>query len=301
DGYASIQKGVYGMGQYYLTDDLSVVLGTRISSYQKAYTSNGPWGYSKAVAKESAKAIPYAGIIYDLNPEWSAYASFTKIFLPQSVRTASGSILGPKSGKSVETGLKGILNDGRLNATFALFRMEQDNIPIQDANLPDDVQEANCGGTCYHGGGKAISRGFETELSGELFDNVQVYAAYTLNLLRYQGEVPSEADDVGASVNTPKHIFRSWVDYRLPGNWSRVSVGGGVNAQSRSAGFGYYGREQSGFAVWNSRLAYRFTEELTGAMNVNNIFDRRYFKSVDYGHNYFGDPRNVLFTLTYSY
>ncbi len=36
-------------------------------------------------------------------------------------------------------------------------------------------------------------------------------------------------------------------------------------------------------------------------MNVNNIFDRRYFKSVDYGHNYFGDPRNVLFTLTYSY
>ncbi|MEN1402946.1 TonB-dependent receptor domain-containing protein, partial [Pseudomonas aeruginosa] len=116
-------------------DDLSVVLGTRISSYQKAYTSNGPWGYSKAVAKESAKAIPYAGIIYDLNPEWSAYASFTKIFLPQSVRTASGSILGPKSGKSVETGLKGILNDGRLNATFALFRMEQDNIPIQDANL----------------------------------------------------------------------------------------------------------------------------------------------------------------------
>ncbi|MBH4152426.1 TonB-dependent siderophore receptor [Pseudomonas aeruginosa] len=301
DGYASIQKGVYGMGQYYLTDDLSVVLGTRISSYQKAYTSNGPWGYSKAVAKESAKAIPYAGIIYDLNPEWSAYASFTKIFLPQSVRTASGSILGPKSGKSVETGLKGILNDGRLNATFALFRMEQDNIPIQDANLPDEVQEANCGGTCYHGGGKAISRGFETELSGELFDNVQVYAAYTLNLLRYQGEVPSEADDVGASVNTPKHIFRSWVDYRLPGNWSRVSVGGGVNAQSRSAGFGYYGREQSGFAVWNSRLAYRFTEELTGAMNVNNIFDRRYFKSVDYGHNYFGDPRNVLFTLTYSY
>ncbi|MGA4817667.1 TonB-dependent receptor domain-containing protein [Pseudomonas aeruginosa] len=196
-----------------------------------------------------------------------------------------------KSG-SVETGLKGILNDGRLNATFALFRMEQDNIPIQTPTCPMTLG-ANRGGTSL----PRRRQGYQPRLRDRAQRRVVRQRAgicrHHLNLLRYQGEVPSEADDVGASNHTLKHIFRSWVDYRLPGNWSRVSVGGGVNAQSRSAGFGYYGREQSGFAVWNSRLAYRFTEELTGAMNVNNIFDRRYFKSVDYGHNYFGDPRNV--------
>lgn len=301
DGFASIQKGAYGMGQYYLTDSLSIAIGARVSSYQKAYRSDGVWGYSKSVAKESAEIIPYAGIIYDLDPTWSAYASYTKIFLPQSMRSADGSILDPKTGKSTEVGLKGIFGDGRLNATFALFRMEQDNIPIWDAELDQNIQDANCGGTCYYAGGTAISRGFEAELNGELVDNLQVYASYTLNLLRFQKDAPSVSDDVGASVGVPKHMLRTWLNYRLPGQWERVSVGGGVNAQSGSAGYGYYGREQAGFAIWNSRLAYRFTEELTGAMNVNNIFDRRYFKSVDYGYNYFGDPRNVLFTLTYSY
>ncbi len=36
-------------------------------------------------------------------------------------------------------------------------------------------------------------------------------------------------------------------------------------------------------------------------MNFNNILDKRYYKSVDYGNNYFGDPRNLLFTLSYNY
>jgi outer membrane receptor for ferric coprogen and ferric-rhodotorulic acid len=301
DGYASIQKGMYGMGQYYLTDALSVILGARMSSYQKAYRSDGPWGYSRSVASESAKITPYAGIIYDITPDWSAYASYTKIFLPQSMRTATGGILAPKTGKSLETGLKGVFDDGRLNATFALFRMEQENIPIWDANLDQDIQDANCGGTCYYGGGTAVSRGFEAELSGELLDNLQVYAAYTLNLLRFQNDVPSVSDDVGASVGTSKHIFRSWLDYRLPGNFERVSIGGGVNAQSGSSGYGYYGRTQGGFAIWNARLGYRFTDELSGAVNFNNILDKRYYKSVDYGNNYFGDPRNLLFTLSYNY
>lgn len=301
DGYSSIQKGLYGMGQYYLTDDLSVILGARVSSYQKAYKSNGPFGDSKSVARSSGKAIPYAGIVYDFTPQWSAYASYTEIFLPQSLRTESGGILAPKTGKSIETGIKGVLNDGRLNVGLSMFRMEQNNIPIENGDLDPGIQEANCGGTCYYGGGKAISRGFEAEISGALTDNLQLYAAYTLNLLRYQSAAPDIGSDVGASIHTPKHIFRSWLDYQLPGDWSKVSIGGGVNAQSRSAGFGYYGREQSGFALWNSRLGYRFTQELSGAVNLNNLFDRRYYQSVDYGQNFFGDPRNVLFSLSYSY
>lgn len=301
DGFASIQKGAYGMGQYYLTDSLSIILGARVSSYQKAYRSDGAWGAAKSVAKESAQVTPYAGIIYDLDPTWSTYASYTKIFLPQSMRSATGSIIDPKTGNSVEVGLKGVFDEGRLNATFAMFRMEQDNIPIWDADLDQDIQDANCGGTCYYAGGTAISRGFEAELNGELVDNLQVYASYTLNLLRFQKDAPSVSDDVGASVEVPKHMLRTWLNYRLPGEWERVSVGGGVNAQSGSAGYGYNGREQAGFAIWNARLGYRFTDELSGAMNINNLFDKRYYKSVDYGNNYFGDPRNVLFTLTYSY
>ena len=36
---------------------------------------------------------------------------------------------------------------------------------------------------------------------------------------------------------TPKHMLRVWTDYRLPGDWHRLSVGGGVTMQSHTLGY----------------------------------------------------------------
>ncbi|MGV6473176.1 TonB-dependent siderophore receptor [Azotobacter vinelandii] len=300
DGYDSIQRGIYSSAQYEITDSISIVLGGRLTSFHRTYFSDGPWGYSKTTAKKTDEFTPYAGLIYKLNSEWSAYASYTDIFVPQTSRTADGSLLDPKTGKSVEVGLKGVLHDGRLIATFALYKMEQDNIAIRDDSAPAAIQNANCGGTCYRGSGTVESRGFESEISGEITDNLQIYAAYTLNLLKYKDEEPATAANITANTGTPKHILRTWLNYKLPGEWEKVSIGGGVNAQSWSSGFGYYDRVQSGYAVWNSRIAYQFNRNLSASLNIDNMFDKRYYSSVDYDKNHFGNPRSFLLTLRYN-
>lgn len=61
--------------------------------------------------------------------------------------------------------------------------------------------------------------------------------------------------------------------------------------------------EQSGYTVWNSRVAYRASDEVTLAVNLNNVFDKKYYipaYSQVTGNNYFGDPRNFMFSVEYT-
>ena len=60
--------------------------------------------------------------------------------------------------------------------------------------------------------------------------------------------------------------------------------------------------EQAGFAIWNSRVAYDASDEVTLAVNLNNMFDKKYFipsYAQLAGNNYYGDPRNMMFSVTY--
>lgn len=65
---------------------------------------------------------PYAGIVYDLTPEQSVYASYTDIFQPQSSQDRNGNVLEPIVGKNYEMGWKGEFLNRRLNTSVAIYR-----------------------------------------------------------------------------------------------------------------------------------------------------------------------------------
>ncbi len=71
---------------------------------------------------------PYAGLVFDINGTYSTYASYTEIFQPQTLKDRNGGYLDPVDGKSYEVGVKGAWFDNRLNASLAVFRIEQDNV-----------------------------------------------------------------------------------------------------------------------------------------------------------------------------
>lgn len=70
---------------------------------------------------------PYAGLIYDINDNWSAYASYGSIFQPQNKRDA-GQYLAPIAGNNYEAGLKSDWMNSRLTTTLSVFRIEQNNV-----------------------------------------------------------------------------------------------------------------------------------------------------------------------------
>lgn len=300
DGYRSDKKGLYAMGRYELAGPLSLVLGGRLSFYEQTYVSDGAWGYSATTAKEHRNLTPFAGLIYRLDAQWSAYGSYADIFKPQSQRGVSGEFLEPVTGRTFELGLKGELLGGRANAAFALFRTEQKNVAFEDDTVDEDTANARCGGTCYRSSALVRSQGAEVEVSGEVARGLQLAASYTYTQTRYRtADVPSVGYDISANTGVPRHMARVWASYRLPGDWSRLTVAGGVRSQSRSADFGYYGREQGGYSVIDARVAYQITPQLSAALNIGNLTDKTYFRSISYDHNFYGTPRSFLLTLQY--
>ena len=104
------------MARFSLADPLKLVLGARLTSYEK----NARSAYAAPYAmKYDREVTPYAGIVYDLDDTYSAYASYTDIFQPQNLKDFSGNLLDPVVGKSYEAGIKGDYFGGRLNTSFA--------------------------------------------------------------------------------------------------------------------------------------------------------------------------------------
>lgn len=291
--YDMRQKGLYGTWNGQLTSHLKALLGGRFSRYDFVYA---PMGGTADTTSVTAKFTPSAALMYALTPQWSTYASYAGVFQPQTNRNAAGQILKPITGDSYEAGVKGELLDGKVNTSLAIFRYEH-----KDRAVNDYAAGFACDGWyCSRASGKVRSQGLEAEVAGEVARGLQLSAGYAYTTTTYLDD-PDNKGEV-FSTWTPKHMLRLWSGYTLPGEWNKFSVGAGVNMQSHTLDFGR-SFDVAGFSLWNARLAWQATPQLSLAVNVNNLFDKRYVipsYNDTGGNNHFGDPRNVQLTLKYT-
>ncbi len=286
------QTAAYGALRLSLADALKLIVGGRLTQYER---DGAGWASSGAYDYSAHKLVPYAGLVYDLNATYSVYGSYTGIFNFQDLRDRHGAWLAPVTGKAYETGIKGAFLDGRLNASLALFRIEQDNLAQEDVGhlVP------GTDGSAYYGAQGAVSKGFEAELSGELAPGWQA----ALGVSRFTAK-----DATGQAVNTyqPRTLLRLFTAYRLRGAWQKLTLGGGANWQSRVYydGVGPNGerQEQGAYAVASLMARYDFTPALSLQLNVNNVFDKTYQRAVNwYGQGVWGTPREFMATLRYRF
>ncbi|NIE76181.1 TonB-dependent siderophore receptor [Pantoea sp. Ap-967] len=303
DGDTSIyQSGAYLATRLRPTDNLSLILGTRVSNYRYRYDLEyvvNPALNKVTANRDSGVITPYAGIVYDLDDVHSLYASYTSIFKPQTVRDASGSTLDPREGDNYEVGLKSEYFGGRLNTSIAAFEIKQDNLAEVDPGkvVPGTTTSA------YRAISGATTRGFEVEASGELQPGWNLSASYNHSITK-------DAD--GERVNSvfPANMVKLWTTYRLPGALEPLTVGGGMNWQSgihftaTPADLGKTVKATQGqFAVFNLMARYQFNEQLSTTLNVNNLFDKKYLSALDttFYSGYYGDPRNVMVTTRWDF
>jgi len=276
------QKSAYSAARFSLADPLSLIVGAR-------YTQWSTSGSSGDMAKNNLS--PYAGVVYDINDTWSAYGSYTAVFLPQSYRDTQGKFLSPVTGKSYETGLKSAWYDGRLTATFAVFRIEQDNV----GQAIDGVY-VNGSEQAYAAAKGAVSKGAEFELNGALTDNLQL----TFGATRYVAR-----DNSGRfNAYQPQTSFKLFTRYQLP-MLSALTVGGGLNWQNRvfndvTGPNGDTVRVYQGSYPLASLFArYQVTKQVAVQANIDNLFDREYYSYMD--SYVYGEPRNVSVNVSYQF
>lgn len=144
--------------------------------------------YENETMKKSGVIVPYLGAVYDLNDQYSVYASYTTIYRPQGEQDAQGKTLDPLEGLNYETGIKGSFFNGRLNASLAYFILEQDNYAEATGGLTPS------GGTAYRAISGVRTKGFEAEISGQLTPQWQVHAGLNHKISRQQGNKVATLD-----------------------------------------------------------------------------------------------------------
>jgi outer membrane receptor for ferric coprogen and ferric-rhodotorulic acid len=293
------------------TDPEHSVLGSRYGSWESEtvspdYNSNNQLiNASKTSQTHNDMWTPYAGVLYDLTPEYTVYASYTDIFNPQDERDASKKYLEPVVGSNYEIGLKGSLLNERLNLASAYFWSTQDNVAELDNSAPPDPITRE---QFYKSGGKGNKvQGFEVEVSGEVMPDWNLTAGYTYTHSR-------NGEKQRANRNQPLNLLKVSTAYRLPGQWRGLTVGGAVNWQSdaydvarRPTG----ARDDNGdlmtesakitqqaYTVVNLMSRYQFDEHVSASINVNNLFDKKYYERVGfYNGVYWGEPRSLTLAL----
>ena len=163
--------------------------------------------------RDFSKVSPILGLVFSPAPSLSFYANAGQSFAPPSSRVVGERR--PEEGQQVELGTKAELLGGRLQATFALYELERENVAIPD--LTGFIQQT----------GTQRARGAELELAAEPLRGLRTLFSYAWNdseLTRFSeivrtGFGPNDfvvLDRSGnASAFAPEHIANLWVSKKL--------------------------------------------------------------------------------------
>jgi len=294
------QHGIYGQLRLQLAEPLAVIGGGRVSWWENRQanrsrpTAGDPWATGTFTGYDvKAEVTPYAAVLYELDRNWSLYASFAGIFTPQSAQTFTAETLPPVSGKQYEIGVKAEFAEGRLLASLAAYRIDQTGRAQPDPDH-DGFSIAS---------GKVVSEGIEAELTGRILPGWSISAGYAFNDNEYARDAVNEGKPF--TLISPKHSFKLWSNWRpASGALVGLELGGGINAFSaQTAGTGTSSVRQPGYAIVNARVGYRIDEHLSVAVNLNNLLDKTYYARImgNGRGNFYGEPRNIMATLRARY
>ena len=283
------------------TDNLHLLAGTRYTHWKR----NWGWHYDLSDGKADSRAdriidtsksrfVPYFGVTYDLDPHNSLYASYTSIFKYNSNVSKTGGNLPATLGNNIEVGWKGEWYDGDLNATVALYQINQKNTAVNSGKRLDDGSKR-----FYFEPMTLKSHGVDAEISGKLTDAWQMFAGYSYNTRQYTASIGSIEKGSSFNKQTPKHMLRLYTSYRLPGAAEKWTVGLGMSTQSStSSGWDV---KNGGHTLWNANVQYKPTKDLNIGVAINNLTDKRYYenhgiRAHGWG-NFYGEPRNVMLSV----
>jgi catecholate siderophore receptor len=260
----SIVAAPYTIDQIRFGERLNVLLGGRIDSSDFQDAVSG-------AERGDTEFSPMAGALYAVNPVLSVYANYSRAFAPPSPRVVGDLV--PETGTQYEGGVKTRFERIDTDATFTVYQLERDNIPIPDDN--GFTQQV----------GNQRSRGFEVDVATQPSATSRAFFSYAFNdaeLTEFSESIqislsPPAFATVDRSGNdpafAPRHLMNFWASKDFSSRWG---VGGGARYVSSQ-----YIAEDNGFSI-DSVLTFDATAfyRIGGVrlrLNLKNITDREYF------------------------
>ena len=299
--------GGYVATRLSLADPLHVIIGARSSTYRtdtRNYNTQGAYTGSGDLVETRNEVTPYVGAVFDINKQYSAYASFTQLFNPQSSKDRNNQFLAPETGDNAELGVKGEFYEGKLNASAALFHTKKKNMAELDRTVPPGFLLPDGGQAMVANGAGVTAKGVEFDVSGHLSPAWEASGGYTYLHA-------AEADGRRAATTQPRHLLRLATSYRFDGRLAGLKAGASMTAQSATYSASWYGRPPSGemtnipqaaYALVNAMASYAINRHASVQLNVNNLLDKKYYRNVGFFDGVFwGEPRNISLSLRGTY
>ena len=227
-----------------------------------------------------------AGVVYDVTPTVSAYASYSQSIKPQTniaydINGNTG--FPPETGLQHEGGVKFETTDKKLNLTLAAYEITRTNVVVPTGqNFTVATGSAAVGAAISRLDGEQKSTGFEAEVRWQPAPNWQLQAGGAISKARITAS-EKNPDSVGKDlINAPRKTANFWTRYNFPtGKLKGLGVGAGVvyvgDAWAGDPTSAVYFKMPHWTRVDGS-LYYKW-KRYDFALNVQNLFDVRYVSS----------------------
>ncbi len=269
--------------QIAFTDRLRGLVGIRLEHVEQTALNRAT---RISNSQEKDVATPRLGLLYQLTPELGVFANASTSFKPNAIGTR-GQVYKPEKGLGYETGVKLDLFDGRLGGTVALFQIDKENVITTDA-LGDSVAA-----------GKARSQGLDMQFSGQLSDALRIIGAYAYidaEVTKGDAALRKGSDLLGIARHSGSLLsVYEFQNGRLRGS----DIGAAFNYVGERSGQAGSSFTLPSYSTVDLLAHYKASEEVTLGLNLNNLFDRKYYERA-YNSVWVlpGEPRNLSVSLT---
>lgn len=277
--YQDTQRSVYAATRLHLAERWKLIAG---ATNTRMFSSGGDYGVS--YAREDSTTTPYAGLLYDLSANWTAYTSYAQIFNPQYQLTPELQRLAPAKGDTKEIGLKGELLDKRLSVNAALFNTHQRNLATDAGYV---------GTTQVYVGQNVRSQGYELDLAGALTAAVKISAGLT-------GLTLKDQDGNEARTFTPRHAWHlstTWQPLQALTLGAQLRWQGDIHRDESDTII----TRQKAYALLDVMAKYDINKHWSAKLNVNNVTNKKYINSLYWSQAYYGAPVNGSVALNWTY
>jgi catecholate siderophore receptor len=304
--FTSRGLGVYAQDLVQVAPAWKILGGLRYDLMKGRYST-----YAQSTGAQSAQYNQHihewskrAGVLFQPNPLQSFHLSYGTSF-NTSGDTYSYSALSantpPESSRNIELGAKIDSADGDVTTRLALFHSTKYHERNTDATT---VSATN-----YELSAQRHSAGFETDVTGRITEQWEVYVSYTFMPIATVDK--TAASTVGGSRKgdrtglSPKHSGTVWNTYAILPNWR---AGLGVNFRSKQSPADINQSTTNplqqgiwtapGYATLDLMSEYTLNKHYALKVNLNNAGNKLYADSLYRGHYIPGAGRNLQVSLT---
>ena len=296
-------NSAYFMNQMELWNRLIFNIGLR----QEWYTDKNFYKRKNEETVKQNKFLVRAGLMYKATKNINAYASYIEGFQMQTdaylgydgfrrdmntglyVREA----FKPKTTRMYEFGAKTEWLEGKLHASIAYYDIKQNNILTYDDTVYNGAVDE-----LMTEGGTERNKGLEIDVMGRILPNWLVNAGYAYN----DSKVTDQRRGTYRKDNAPKHTFNLWTRFDAKeGFFKNLGVGAGLNYSAEKISWQEPDLVLPDYTIIDAAVYYKI-KDMQLSFNINNIFNKTYWLGAfNYPRLFPGTPRNVMFTVRYTF